>query len=221
LVARILLVDDHRMILNGLRSLMRLEPGIEVLAGCSDGLSALKAASELRPDLVVLDVTLPGLNGIEVTKRLLRALPDTRVVALSMHADAHYVAEMLRAGALGYVLKDDDYDELLAAISAAMNGRRYLSSAIAGLSVRDFLMAGESGEPFRLSTLTTREREVLHWLAEGMTIKQIAAKLNLSPKTLYSHREHIMDKLEVPNGAKLLKIAILLEESIRANTSTE
>jgi DNA-binding NarL/FixJ family response regulator len=210
---RIQLVDDHRIVLEGLRSLLQKRRDLEVVAESKDGLSALRLASETKPDLVVVDVTLPGMSGIELTRRLVKMLPDTRVIALSMHSDAAYVAEMLQAGATGYVLKDDDFDELLVAIDRAISGQRYLSSAIADRSVGDFLGGTGSGNPYP-ARLTARERELLHWLAEGETIKQIATRLNLSPKTLYTHRENVMRKLRVTSSAGLLKLALMIESPI-------
>lgn len=203
------LVDDHRIVLDGLRSIIAKHPDLEVVAEASDGLSALRVAQEVRPDLVVLDVTLPGLSGIEVIKRLRHLLPETKVVALSMHADQVYVAAMLRAGASAYVLKDDDSDEIITAVRRVANGQSYLSSCLRRCSVTG-VRPGPDNRPSGAASLTCREREILEWLGKGETTKGIALGLHLSPKTVYTHREHIMEKLDVRNGAALIRAAVLI-----------
>lgn len=209
---RIQLVDDHQIVLDGLRSLLQKRSDFEVVAECRDGLTALQAAQNSKPDVVIMDVTLPGLSGIETTRRLLAKLPDIKIIALSMHSDQLYITEMLRVGAHGYLLKDDDFEELVTAIRQAIRGHIYLSSSIREMSVGEFLGRGDTNLGGSLSRLTSREREVLHWIATGESVRGLAARLNVSPKTLYTHREHLMTKLGVRSGAELLKVALQSEK---------
>jgi DNA-binding NarL/FixJ family response regulator len=205
---RILLVDDHKIVLGGLRSLLKQNPHLEVIAEACDGVAAVKAAQELRPDVVIMDVTLPKLNGIEATRQILAKLPNVKVIALSMHTDQLFVMEMFKAGARGYMLKDDDFDELLAAIRAVMKDELYLSPTLADLTVRDYLRYTPASTVAPVSFLSNREHQFMQLLANGKTIKEIAAELHLSPKTLYTHRENIMRKLHLNNYAELIKTAI-------------
>ena len=204
--ANVLLVDDHRIMRDGLRALLERQDGISVVGEAADGPSALALARTLRPDVVILDISLPGLSGIEVATRIAAELPYTRTVALSKHDDHRFVARMIKAGASAYLIKDCAFDELTAAIGTVMRGRKYLGSGIAG-TVIDLLQGVEEPES-ALSALTDREREVFQLLAEGRTAKEIAATLSVSVKTVDTHRQHVMAKLEVTSVAELARIAI-------------
>jgi len=205
---RVLLVDDHKIILDGLRSLLKQNSELEVVAEVRDGIAALKAAQELQPDVVIMDITLPKLNGIEATRQILTKIPNAKVIALSMHSDQMFVMEMFKAGAKGYMLKDDDFDELLTAIRAVLKGEVFLSPTIAALKVKDYLRYSPQNTVAPLTFLSTRERQFMQLLASGKTIKEIALELHISPKTLYTHRENIMRKLNIKNSAELIKVAL-------------
>lgn len=208
MATRILLVDDHEILLGGLRAMIEPEPGLEVVGEARDGLEAVDKAQELEPDLTVMDVSMPGLNGIEATRRITSARPETRVLCLSSHSDPVMVEAMLEAGASGYLLKDYAVDELLRALEVVMAGETYLSPRIAGGVVQSLLRGQRSSSTSMLSQLTEREREVLQLIAEGHSNREIAERLHLSPKTVGSHREHIMQKLDIHSIAGLTKYAI-------------
>ena len=203
--AKVLLVDDHHILRDGLRALLERQDGINVVGEAADGPSALALARELRPDVVILDISLPGLSGIEVATRIAAELPYTRTVALSKHDDHRFVARMIKAGASAYLIKDCAFDELTAAIATVMSGRKYLGSGIAG-TVIDLLQGVEEPES-ALSVLTDREREIFQLVAEGTPAKEIAATLSVSVKTIDTHRQHVMAKLEVTSVAELTRIA--------------
>lgn len=205
---RILLADDHGILREGLRALLQKQPDFEVVAEADDGRAAVKLAKELQPDVVIIDIAMPNLNGIEATRKILADLPETKVLALSMHSDKRFVTGILREGASGYLLKDSAFEELSLAIQTVCGGRKYLSPGIAGIVVEDVIQqAPQSGAP-RPTLLTHREREVLQLLAEGKATKEIAPQLNVSVKTIETHRKNIMDKLKIRNIAELTKYAI-------------
>jgi DNA-binding NarL/FixJ family response regulator len=205
----VILADDHQVIREGLRNLISDQDDMEVVAEASNGREAIDLCGEMDPDVVVMDVAMPDLNGIEATRQIISDSPNTKVLALSMHADKHYAAGMLGAGASGYVLKDCAFDELADAIRRVSEGDSYLSDRIEGVVLRDYVerLSGEGGES-AFSVLTDREREVLQLVAEGHTTKQIASDLHVSVKTIESHRQNIMDKLEIRSIAELTKYAI-------------
>jgi two-component system response regulator NreC len=205
---RIVLADDHKIVLDGLRSLLNSDPELEVVAEVRDGLAAVRAAQELRPDVVIIDVSLPKMNGIEATRQIIAGDCSIKVVALSMHSDQMFVMEMLKAGAQGYVLKDDDFDQLLVAVKAVRQGEVFLSPSLESLQLREYLQyyPQSASSPFAL--LSNRERELMSLLASGRSVKEIAAEMHVSPKTLYTHREHIMGKLNIHRSAELVKLAV-------------
>jgi len=205
---RILLADDHKIMREGLRSLLEKKPDIEVVAEAEDGRKAVQLARRLRPDVVIMDVSMPDMNGIEATRRVISESPGVKVIALSIHSDRRFVAEMFRAGASGYLLKDCAFDELEHAIHSVARNRVYLNSGIAGIVVEDYVSHLQKTESSAFSNLTAREREVLQLIAEGKTTKQIAHYLNVSVKTIETHRRQIMNKLSVHSIAELTKYAI-------------
>lgn len=208
-MARILLADDHQIIRNGLDSLLRESGDHEVVGEATDGRKAVRLARDLTPDLVVMDIGMPELNGIEATQQIRKQSPRVRVIALSMHSDATYVGRMLRAGASGYLLKESAFEELNGAIEQVMKGGVYLSRGITDVVVEDYVqrLERESGEQ-RVSILTPKEREVLQLIAEGNSTKEIAATLHVSVKTIETHRQNIMNRLEIRSIALLTKFAI-------------
>ena len=205
---RILLADDHTMLRHGLKRSIEQEKDMEVIAEAADGRSAVRLAKELAPDVVVMDISMPDLNGVEATRSIVEGKSHARVVALSMHATNRYIAEMFRAGARAYVLKDCEFDELASAIRTVMSGKTYVSPAIADVVVDNYVRPGEGDQGGAFSLLTRREREVLQLLAEGKPTKQIGGTLHISPKTVEAHRLRIMEKLGIDNVAQLTKYAI-------------
>jgi DNA-binding NarL/FixJ family response regulator len=196
----IILVDDHKMVREGLKSLIEKQPDMEVVAEASSGALAIKQTKQHNPDVVVMDVSMSDINGIEATKEIVKHCPKTRVLVLSMHSDRRFVTEALNIGALGYVLKDSASEELLFAIRKVHGGEIFLSAKITEVVVKDYLSAR--------SVLSTREREVLKYIAEGTATKEIASQLGLSAKTVEAHRHQIMEKLQIHSIAELTKYAI-------------
>ncbi len=205
---KILISDDHKIIREGLRSLIAQEPDMEIVAEAENGRIALDMVQQLSPDIIIMDVTMPDMNGIEATKKILTDCPQIKVIALSMHSDKRYVTEMLNAGAMGYLLKDCAFEELTHAIRTVIDNRTYLSPGIAGIVIEDYIRNLPLNRYSASTVLTSREREVLQLIAEGMTTKQIAARLNVSTKTIETHRRQIMDKLNIHSIAELTKFAI-------------
>jgi len=207
---RVLIADDHKIMLAGLRSILEKQTDFEVVGEADNGRKAVQMAQEKKPDVVVMDVSMPDLNGIEATKQIIESLPETRVIALSMHSDKRFVMGMLRVGASGYLLKDCASQELANAIVQVAGGKKYLSPEITGVVIDDFLLGRGSSEEVATaaSQLSPREREVLQLIAEGWSTKQIASHLYVSIKTIETHRRQIMKKLDLHSIADLTKYAI-------------
>ncbi len=205
---RILLVDDHLIVRNGLRKLLESEEGIAVIAEADNGRDAIRIATELKPDIVVMDIAMPDMNGIDAARRIIAAEPDAKVLALSMHREKRLIFEMFDAGAKGYLLKECAYEEVLRAIRVVLNGEMYLSPKITGSILEDYMerMHGET-RPDHIP-LTAREREVLQLIAEGKNAKEIAFILNLSASTVETFRHLIMKKLKLKTVAELTRYAI-------------
>jgi two-component system response regulator NreC len=205
----ILVVDDHKILRQGLRTLLAREADMEVLAEAEDGREAVRLVRELSPQVVIMDVGMPDLNGIEATRQILQESPETKVIALSMHSDRRFVTNMIKAGASGYLLKDSAFEELATAIRVVMARKTYLSHEIAHVVIKDYVQGGGSKDDQSVfSVLSPREREVLQLMAEGKTNRQIAETLNVSLKTVETHRQQIMNKLEIHNIVELTKYAI-------------
>lgn len=205
---RVLLADDHNIVREGLRSLLEKEPDIEVVAMADNGRTAVRLAGELKPDVAVLDIAMPEMNGIEATRRINRENPEIRVLTLSMHSARRFVTEALSAGAKGYLLKDCASEELVRAIRTIAADETYLSPKVAGLIVKDYLKHSPVTTPSADSCLTNREREILQLIAEGESTKEIAFKLGVSIKTVETHRQQIMKKLNLNGVADLTRYAI-------------
>ena len=205
---RVILVDDHRMVREGLSALLKEIPEIEVIAEADDGRSGLQLARRLSPHLVIMDVSMPDLNGVEATRQITNQLPHIKVLALSMHSDQRSIARMLAAGASGYLPKECAFDELATAIREVMAGRTYLSSAIASTVTTDYVRRIAAMDAQPVSPLTPREREILQLVAEGKSTREIAELLYISIKTVESFRSRIMRKLQLRSVAELTKYAV-------------
>jgi len=204
---RILIADDHTLVRAGFRSLLEKLEDCEVVAEVSDGREALRLVGQLQPDVVLMDVKMPGLNGLEATARISRDYPNVRVVILSMYINEEYVLQALRAGAVGYLLKDAATVELQLAIQAAVRGEMYLSPAISKRVLQDYIQLVGSGGGM-LDALTGRQREVLQLIAEGRTMKEIAKLLHINVKTAESHRTQLMERLDIHDVTGLVRFAI-------------
>jgi DNA-binding NarL/FixJ family response regulator len=201
---RILLADDHAVVRQGFRLILSAEPDMEIVGEAANGREAAELAESLEPDVVVMDVAMPELNGIEATRRLASTSPRTRILALSMHKDSVYVREILRAGARGYLLKEAIDRDLVNAVRAVARGEGYLSPAVSEAVLQDYRK--HVSDP--LDLLTSREREVLQMIAEGKTNKEIATLLNLSVYTVDAHRGRIMEKLNLHTTSELVRFAM-------------
>jgi DNA-binding NarL/FixJ family response regulator len=205
---RIVLADAHQLVREGLRSLLERQADMEVVGEAEDGRNALRLVEKLSPDVVILEVGMPRLNGIDTTRQIAIASPGVKVIGLSMHSDKRFVSEMLRAGAAGYVLKSCAFEEVASAIRAVVASHVYLSRQVASVVAKDYVRALSTREPGDSSPLSQREREVLQLLAEGTKTKEIATSLFVSPKTVETHRQHIMAKLNIYSVAGLTKYAV-------------
>ncbi len=203
----VLLADDHKLVRQGIKSMLQAQKDILVIGEASDGVEALKLVADLKPDVVLMDVMMPNLNGIEAAFQIRQQGLKTRVVFLSMHANAGYAVRALHNGALGYVIKDADFSEIVDAIHNAIEGKRYLSKAISD-EVLEMLLSGEGEKNGSLESLSPRERQVLQMIAEGNTNLAIAEKLSLSVRTVESHRARVMSKLRISSQAELVRFAI-------------
>lgn len=207
MTCKILLVDDHRIMRDGLRVLLENERDFKVVGQANNGREAIELAGRVNPDVVMMDIGMPGLNGVDATRQLVADHPNLKVIALSTHADKRYIVSMLHAGAVGYVLKDAAADEVVKAIRTTIKGRKYLSPQIAGTVIDSFLN-GEGPGASCAQELGQREREVLQLLAEGMTSCEIASALTISTSTVETHRRNIMKKLKLHSVAELTKYAV-------------
>jgi DNA-binding NarL/FixJ family response regulator len=205
---RVLLADDHKIFRDGLRTLIDKEAGMEVVADAENGRKAVVLAKKLVPSVIIMDVTMPDMNGIEATRKIVGDLPDIKVIALSMHSDRRFVLGMLEAGASGYLLKDCAFGELAGAIHQVVTGNTYLSPKIADVVVKGYLNKVTESPTSAAALMTSREREILQLIAEGMTAKEIAEHVFLSIKTVETHRRNIMEKLDIHSVAELTKYAI-------------
>lgn len=208
MAVEIILADDHTLMREGLSSLLGQQSDINVVGQANNGREAIQLTEKLSPDVVVMDVSMPDLNGIDATRQIVARHRHTKVIALSMHSDRQFVAEMLRAGASGYLLKDSAFEELASAIRAVARDETVIAPKINDFSIQEYLGTNAANEPLLTPRLTDREREVLQMVAEGKGTKEIAADLHLSAKTVETHRQHLMDKLDMYTVAELTKFAI-------------
>jgi DNA-binding NarL/FixJ family response regulator len=203
---RVILADDHHLVRAGIRSILEDVPGVEVVAEASDGPEALRLTAERAPDIVLLDIALPGMNGLDAAARLTRDHPKVKVVILSMHSNEEYVSQALRVGAAGYLLKDSTVPELELAIAAVKRGETYLSPAVSRHVIEGYVRQAGADGP--LDALTPRQREVLRMIAEGRSTRDMAKALGVGVKTVETHRAHLMERLEIRDVAGLVRYAI-------------
>jgi DNA-binding NarL/FixJ family response regulator len=208
MIKKIVIADDHKIFCQGLRTLFEQKLGATVVAESGDGILTVELCKRYRPDMVIMDITMPRLNGIEATRQIKSSVPNATVIMLSMHSDIRFIVESLRAGASGYLLKESAFEELALAIKTIESKKIYLSSEIADTIIKDYVFQRLRSESAAFSILTAREREVLQLIAEGKTTKEIAAQYDLSIKTIESHRQQIMEKLNLHSIAQLTKFAI-------------
>ncbi len=205
----LLIIDDHELFRQGMQALLKSEKDIRVLPGAANGLDGMKAALEKKPDLVLMDIALPMLNGIETTRRILEKRPEQRILALSAQDSAFYVRKMVQAGAVGYVHKSDDYRELLTGIHNALNGVPFMSRSVACKAMEDYFQVLKDGKvPQTRATLSARETQTLQLIAEGNSSREIAEILQISLKTAENHRRNLMEKLDIHNVAELTLWAV-------------
>ena len=205
---KILLADDHRIFRESLSTLLEQQTDIEIIAQANNGQTAVQLAKKLLPDVVIMDIGMPDLNGIEATRQILSKESQIKIIALSMYSDRKFVAEMLKAGASGYLLKDSAAEELIQAIRTVIGGGTYLPPSLTDLVVENYVRNPTRTEKGAFSALTPREREVLQLMAEGKSTKRIAGNLHISIKTVETHRLNIMEKLDIHSVAELTKYAI-------------
>lgn len=204
----ILLADDHTIVRDGIRALIDDEPDMQVIAEAEDGFSSVRLACDLNPDVVLMDIAMPRLNGMEATQQIKRNCPQVKVLILTMHENEEYIRRVLACGAMGYILKDAAAKDLLGAIRSVHNGEMVLSPAITRLVIEDYLRWGDLQTNHISNGLTQREREILQLIAEGNTNKQIAEILSISVKTVQAHRNNLMSKLDLHDRSDLIKYAI-------------
>jgi DNA-binding NarL/FixJ family response regulator len=205
---RILLADDHTVVRQGLRKVLEERPEWQVVAEAGDGREAVRLAEQHKPDVAVIDVAMPLLNGIETTRQITKRTPKVRILVLSMHSDEAYVTQMLNAGATGYLLKDSADVDLVQAVAAVAQGKAFFSPPIARLMLDDYVLQRREGVLDRYETLSEREREIFQLVAEGKTNKEIAGLLFISPSTVETHRAHIMEKLDLHSAAEIVLYAV-------------
>jgi DNA-binding NarL/FixJ family response regulator len=207
---KVLITDDHKLMRDGLKALLGKDPQFEIVGEASDGRAAISLIRELKPDLAIMDLSMPEMNGIEATGHINQDFPDVKIIILSMHKDKNLVKDALSAGASGYILKDCAFQELHAAIKTVLSGQVYLSNALKEKALEDYVELLKKDRQGNSQDLTSREREILQMIAEGKTSKDISAVLNISLNTVNTHRNHIMEKLGIDNIAQLTKYAIRL-----------
>lgn len=205
---KIILADDHAVLRHGLSKSFQNEKDMEVIAQAKDGRTTVELVRELKPDVVVMDIGMPDLNGIEATRQIKQEHPKVKVIGLSMHSSKNFIIEMFRAGAVGYLLKDCEFDELVNAIRLVATNKTYISPAISDVVVENYMRSSAEADTSAFSVLSKREREVLQLLTEGKTTKQIAKRLHISSKTVEAHRLNMMNKLKMDSIAQLTKYAI-------------
>jgi two-component system, NarL family, response regulator NreC len=205
---KIVLVEDHRILREGLRVLLEAQPDFSVIGEADDGLQAVELVERVTPDVLIVDLMLPGISGLEVTRQVHERLPQVRIIILSMHMDDSYVLQALTHGAIGYVLKDSSIAELVHAVNQVIDGHRYLSPPLSERAIEIYMQSGQQGTMDPFDRLTTREREVLYLAAKGHTNSKIAEKLSISPRTVEVHRGNMMRKLGLHSQADLIRYSI-------------
>jgi len=204
----ILLADDHRIVHEGLRSLIEAEPDLAVIGEANDGLEAMRLTENLQPNVLLIDLAMPGLNGLEVTRQVRKKFPDIKIIVLSMHANEAYVVEALRSGAGGYIVKESSVTDVIKGIREVNAGRRFLSPLLSQQSIDDYLERAKTGPVDPYDTLTSREREILQMTAEGLSSTEVGRRLFISPRTVEIHRQNAMRKLHLRNQGEVIRYAL-------------
>jgi len=207
-MTNIILSDDHNVVRQGIKALLATEPDMKVVAEAADALSTIKLVRQHKPDILVLDLMLGGMDGIDIVKQVIDCSPKTSVVILSMHSNEAYIVKALKAGAMAYVLKECTAEELVTAVRQAVSGKRYLSSTLSELAIKAYVETGKEGIHESYDTLTQREREILHMVAQGNTNSDIAERLSISRRTVEVHRANMMKKLGLKSHADLIRYAL-------------
>jgi two-component system response regulator NreC len=205
---KVVVVDDHTILRQGIKALLDNQEGIEVVGEAKDGREALKIIEETLPDVILMDIAMPGLNGLEATRRIKKKFPKTKVLVLTMYTNEEYIFQILNAGANGYLVKETAFQDLISAIKAVYRDEAFMSPSISKKVISSYMQRAQEDEKETCDILTTREREILQLIAEGNSSKKIAEALFISPKTVETHRTHIMDKLNIHNRTDLIKYAI-------------
>lgn len=206
---RVLLADDHLIVLEGIKTLLNKDPDIEVVDTASNGREAIKKAEELRPDVIIMDIGMPELNGIDATTQIKKISPSIKIVVLSMHSDKVFISKAFKAGVSAFLIKECDFEEIIKAIKTVYDNQTYISPLVANILIEDYRDAMNGiTDGVKTGDLTVREREILQLIAEGLTSKEMATKLNVSSKTIDTHRQQIMDKLNIRTIAGLTRYAI-------------
>lgn len=207
---KILITDDHKITRDGLSALIEKQPNMEVIGEADNGRTAVELVDQLKPDVIIMDIRMPDLNGIDATRQILSNSPDSKIIALSMYSDSRYVKGMLQAGVSGYLVKSCAFDELVNAINAVVANQAYLSPSITDTVMKNYVESLSGGNNVQSpdSCLSSREREVLQLIAEGATADQISSQLHISVKTVSTHRRNMMEKLDIDNIADLIKFAV-------------
>jgi len=208
MISTVILCDDHKIFREGLRSLIEKQSDMKIIAESSDGRTAVRLSKEKSPDIIIMDIAMPELNGIETTHQIIKNYPKIKVLILSMYSDQRFVLKAMESGASGYLLKDSAFEELVDAIHIVLSGQIYLSPSIASIFVKSYITNLQKKDSHNLKALTDREREVLQLLSEGKTTKQISLTLGISGKTVETHRQKIMEKLNISSIAELTKYAL-------------
>lgn len=204
----LVLADDHHLVREGLRALLEAEPDMDVVGEAADGLGAVQLVERLRPDMIIVDLMMPDLNGLEVARHISQHIPETRIIMLSMHANEAYVLEALRNGASAYILKDSRANDLITAVREVAAGRHYLSPPLSERAIDAYIEKSRSAALDPYETLTTREREILHLTARSYSASEIAARLSVSPRTVERHRANLMRKLDLHTQTDLIRYAL-------------
>lgn len=204
---KIIISDDHQLFRNGIANLLASSPEIEIMARTENGRETIEKALHFKPDIVIMDLSLPNINGVEATRILQKELPNTKVLVLTMHTEKNYIKEALEAGAYGYLFKDCTYDQLIEAINTVYEGKKYLSNKITEILIQDYLSKDENLN-MKGQFLTERESQILKLLAEGKTTREISNLLFISGKTVGTHKRHILEKLKLKSHAELIRYAI-------------
>jgi len=205
---KILLADDHKLLIDGLAAILEKQEDFRLIGVAKNGLESVELAGKHKPDIILMDISMPRLNGLDASRKILRDLPDTKIIILSMHADRRYIRESIRIGSRGYLLKESAAREVVKAIKDVQNGEIFFSRSVREQVLHDYVEWIKEGDKASYSPLSVREREVLQLLAEGKSTKDVADILNVSVKTVESHRKQVMDKLDLHSIAELNKYAI-------------